>query len=221
MKNKIEKINELNMLLKDGAISKDEFESLKKEIFNNPSNYQEPITNVEKQEALFSTKSNGEKIILKSFYISEGKLLDKPNIEYLNFLDISKREEKLIKPFISSKQINAPNEMTSDEKKILLKLYSPLEIEQLNSERVGFNFPLFSLGSIFCGIFAIFLINISPCMMYLGGISSICTGFMLALIVLTKVSATKSDKTASAIAIILIVFAFVYFGITWKNAMGN
>ena len=221
MKNKIEKINELNNLLKDGAISKEEFEYLKKEILSTSLNQQETITVVENKEAFLPNKSKGEKITLTSFYISEGQLLGKPNIEYLNFLDISKSEEKLLKPFIRSKHIIAPAEMTNDEKKILIKLFSPLQIEQLNSERLGFNFPLFSLGSVCCGIFAIILINISPCMMYLGGTSSIVIGFIMAVIVLTRVSATKSDKNASAIAIILFVFAFVYFGITWKNAMGT
>lgn len=221
MINKIEKINELNTLLNDGTISKDEFEFLKKELFSSEIHLE-----IDDKDKLISkknnfNKSNSEKIILKSFHNSENKLIDTPNIEYLDFTDIDKDDEKLLKSFIRLKHIHAPIEMTGDEKKILEKLFSHLEIEHINSERDGYNFPLFSIGSVLSVVFAIFLINVSPCMMYLGGISLTGNSIVMSLYVLTRVSATKRDKTTSAIAVILIVFTFIFFGITWKESMGN
>lgn len=221
MLNKIEKISELNTLLNDGIITKDEFEVLKKDLFNNQIDKESNDNDKkEKSKKIKSNTSNSEKIILKSFQ-NKSKLIDKPNVEYLNFIDIDKKDETLLKPFIRLKHISSPMEMTNDEKKILIKLFSQLEIEQLNAEREGYNFPLFSICSVLSAVFAIFLIKISPCMMYLGGIPLTANSAIMSIYVLTRISATKSDKTASAVAIILVVFAFVFFGITWKEAMGN
>lgn len=219
MINKLDKLRELNELLKSGAISIQEFESLKNELINSSDIVNcPPIQDVKKQ---IYQDENKEKIILKSFNDNKGILIMAPDIQYVNFKNLSESEIKLLKPFIKKKHTYASFDFTNDEKTLLNKFFSRLEIEQFSSEREGYNFPLFSSCSFLSAVLAILLIKISPCMMYFGGIPLIGNSLIMSLYVITRVSATKSDKTTSAVAIILVVFAFVYFGISWQETMNN
>ena len=74
--NKLEKLGELNELLKSNAISQDEFEKLKKEILNEPESSKQETRG--KEDTL-----NKEKITLKSFYTNDEDQILAPKIEYI------------------------------------------------------------------------------------------------------------------------------------------
>ena len=209
MPNKLDKLNELNELLKSGAISQQEFESLKTEIINSQSinpNSEKPETknNIEKNV-------DKEKISLKSFTDNGGIFIKAPDIQYLNIKDLSNSNIEILKSFIRQKQIHSPAEMTSDEITIGNKIFSALEIAEMNSERPGFNYAFGSIVSVFCSGVALYFITISPCFIILGAGSSLITSLIISIITLNKVDATKLDKMFSYIALALGVIAIVVY----------
>lgn len=212
MPNKLDKLNELNELLKSGAISQQEFESLKTEIIDSliiSSNSEKPKT-----KKIIKKNVDKEKISLKSFTDNEGIFIKAPDIQYLNIKDISNSKIEILKPFIKQKQIHSPAEMTSDEIAIGNKIFSALEIAEMNSERSGFNYALGSIVSVFCSGIALYFITISPCFIIFGAGSSLITSLIISITILNKVDATKLDKTFSYIALILGVIAIVVY-LSW------
>ncbi|WP_395051162.1 SHOCT domain-containing protein [Flavobacterium sp.] len=212
MANKIDKLNELGELYKSGAITNDEFESLKTEILNgsNISNDEQSVT----KSLAIEEKIGKEKISLKSFIDNDNSKINPPNVEYLNLKDIPNNELKLLKPFVRSKQIYAPSEMTEDEIKICNKIFSVQEIAEMNSERSGFNYALMSISSALSAGFSLFLTNISPCLLIFSStllVSSIC----FSIFILSRVDATKLDKTVSYLALALDVISIILI-FTWK-----
>lgn len=208
--NKIDKLNQLGELLKSGALSQDEFESLKSQILNDEKvSFNNPI---QENKTPIQENVNKDKISLKPFSDSDGNLIKAPDIQYLNLKDLSDSEIKILKPFLRKKQIHSPSEMTSDEISITNKIFSALEIAQMNSERPGFNYAFMSIVSVLSAGVALYFFTISPCFIILGyGGGVICSIFISGTI-LNKVDATKLDRTFSYIAIALSVIAiYVYF----------
>lgn len=214
MANKLDKLNELHELLKSGAISQEEFESLKSEIMNN-ENVAFSSPTAEKKTPI-QENVNKEKISLKTFSDNEGNLIKAPDIQYLNIKDISDAEIKTLKPFIRQKQIYAPAEMTSDEIAIGNKIFSALEIAEMNSERPGFNYAFGSILSVLCAGAALYFITISPCFIILGAGTGLIASLFISITTLNKVDATKLDRTFSYIALALGVIAIIVYFKGWK-----
>ena len=210
MANKLDKLNELHDLLKSGAISQQEFESLKSEIMSDEKSTLNTSANEIKTN--IQESPNKEKVSLKSFNDSEGQLIKAPDIQYLNLKDLSDTEIKNLKPFLRQKQIHSPSEMTSDEITIGNKIFSVLEIAEMNSERPGFNYAYGSILSVLSAGAALFFITISPCFIFLGAGSGLMAALFISITTLNKVDATKLDRTFSYIALALGVIAtIVYF----------
>lgn len=208
--NKIDKLNQLGELLKSGALSQDEFESLKSQILNDEKvSFNNPI---QENKTPIQENVNKDKISLKPFSDSDGNLIKAPDIQYLNLKDLSDSEIKILKPFLRKKQIHSPSEMTSDEISITNKIFSALEIAQMNSERPGFNYAFGSILSVLCAGAALYFFTISPCFIILGYGGGVIGSIFISGIILNKVDATKLDRTFSYIAIALSVIAiYVYF----------
>ncbi|MCG3165161.1 MAG: hypothetical protein POELPBGB_00923 [Bacteroidia bacterium] len=213
MQNKLDKLNELNELLKSGAISQQEFESLKSEILKDSKIYSTPSTNPPLSETHSNSNEqiNKEKISLVSFKDHEGKFINAPEIKYLNFKDISNSESQQLKPFIRLKQIYAPAEMTRDEINIGNKIFTISEIAQMNSERPGFNYAFGSIVSVLAAGLALYFMTISPCLIIFGAGTGGAAALFISISTLTKADATKLDKTFSYIAITLIVIACIVY----------
>jgi hypothetical protein len=212
MANKLDKLNELHELLKSGAISQQEFESLKSEIMSDEKiTLSSPILET---KAIVQENTNKEKVSLKSFNDSEGKTIKAPDIQYLNLKDLSDSEIKILKPFIKEKQIHSPSEMTSDEITIGNKIFSVLEIAEMNSERPGFNYAFGSILSVLCAGAALYFITISPCFIILGAGSGLIAALFISITTLNKVDATKLDRIFSYIALALGIIAIIVY-INW------
>jgi hypothetical protein len=212
MNNKLDKLNNLNDLLKAGVISQNEFETLKSEILNNQTSQNATINSENKIPVKNETK---EKIFLKSFTDSNRKFVQSPNIQYINFKDLSNEEIQVLKSFIKQKQIHCPAQMTSDEIQLGNKLFSTWEIAEMNSQRQTFNYAFGSIVSILSAGAALLLISLSPCMIYIGGGTFGILSIILSFTVLNKADATKYDRTACYISILLIVIAILVFNYTW------
>ena len=213
MANRLVKLNELHELLKSGAISQQEFEALKSEIINNENealNFPIQETKTTEQENV-----NKEKISLKSFTDNDGIEIKAPNIQYVNFKDLSNEEIKLLKPFIREKQIYSPSEMTEDEINLGNKIFTRAEIDEMNSERSGFNHPWSSILSVLCAGISLGVVMISPCLIFVVGGSSFLCGLIFAITVLNKIDATKLDRIFASIGLILSVISVIIF-INWK-----
>lgn len=229
--NQINRLKALGELLSNGTISKDEFDILKSEILNdNSSELSEPIKEDLIPKNTEETKvSNNEKprIRLVGFHNSTtGKFVNPPKIEYLDIKNMSKEEAKQLRAFLRLKQIFEPANFTSDEIKIGNKLFTRIEIERINSERPGLNFPWAVIISVLSAGFALFLMYISPCFGFLGAGTGMVGATGISIYVLTRVSATKLDKILSVIAIILCIGAFFAYqshfkGNTWEPADGE
>jgi|688.fasta_scaffold467756_1 hypothetical protein len=208
--NKIDKLNQLGELLKSGAVSQDEFESLKSEILND----EKVIFNTPGREnkTPIQENVNKDKISLKPFSDSEGNLIKAPDIQYLNLKDLTDSEISILKPFLRKKQIHSPAEMTSDEISIANKIFSALQIAQMNSERPGFNYAFGSILSVLSAGAALYFFTISPCFIIIGAGGGVLCSIFISCTILNKVDATKLDKTFSYIAIALSALAiYVYF----------
>ncbi len=212
MANKFDKLNELHDLLKTGAITQQEFESLKSEIIKNVNFTSNTFT--QNIQSNIPDNGNKEKISLKSFHDSEGTLIKAPDIHYLNLKDLSDNEIKLLKPFIRQKQIHSPSEMTSDEIKIGNKIFSVLEIAEMNSERPGFNYALLSIVSLVASGFSLWLATISPCLLIFAG-TIITASIFNSIFILLKVDATKLDKIVCYLTLFLN-FITIYLIFTWN-----
>ncbi len=213
MENKIEKLNELGELYKSGAITIEEFESLKAEILSGSMIISENES--ESKSSTIKKKVDEEKISLKSFTDNQGNIINPPNLEYLNLKDVTDKELELLKPFVRSKQIYAPFEMTEDEMKICNKFFSIQEIAEMNSERPGFNHAFISIVSVLGAAFSLFITSHSPCLLIFG--SSILIGsIFFSFFTLTRADATKLDKGVSYIALIINIIT-IFLIITWKT----
>jgi hypothetical protein len=224
MENKITKLNELGILLKNGTINQEEFEKLKKEILlsseqkkipnqnhNNKSDNNQN-TNQNKES---NYNPNKQKIYLRTFNDGNGNIIKKPNIEYIDFKNISKEERRLLKEFISQKQIYASSDMTKDEVEIGNKLFTSSEIAELNSQRGGFNYAFASFLSLLTASASLYFILMSPCMIYIGAGSGGIASLVIAFTTITKPDATKLDKLVCFFSILLIIIAFIVFKSTW------
>jgi len=206
---KLNRLSELGELLKSGAISKDEFDGLKKEIMISSES-----ENIPKRQIIAESSSQRgkEKVSLQSFHNDEGSLQKAPEIEYLNLSDISDKERKTLKTFIRKKQIFAPEKMTQDEITIGNKLFTAQEIAEANSERSGFNYASGSIISVLASGAALYFITISLCFIVLGAGGGMTSSAIISFYTLTRADATKLDKTFSMIALGLIVIAFMVYG---------
>jgi hypothetical protein len=216
----IQKLKSLGELLENGTISKEEFNALKNEILNEqnqsteqqvnsqPSSNQTPKTYPESQQV----NSNKQKIRLIGFQnTTTQKFIDSPKIESLDFNNIAKVEENQLKAFLRLKQIFAPANFTRDEINIGNILFTRLDIERINSERPGLNFPWAVIISVLTAGLSLFLMYVSPCFGFLGAGTGMVSATAISIFVLTRVSATKLDKILSVIAIILSIGAFIAY----------
>lgn len=218
MTSKIDKLDELSELLKIEAITKDEFEILKREILNGENPKVKNDGAETKTTIKVESKINKEKIILKSFNDSDGNRINSPNIEYINFKDITIDEIRILQPFIKLKQIHSPSEMTEDEIKLGNKIFSTSDISKMNSERDGFNYAFGAIFSVVLAGTVLYFIVLSPCMIFLGAGTSGIASIIIAVTVLNKPDATKLDKGFSYLSLGLIVIAFIVFKVTWWGA---
>lgn len=218
----IEKLKSLGDLLNNGTITKDEFNLLKAEVLNENAKTEEKevieeigIKENGGQRNDFETPQHTlskQKIRLVGFQnITTQKLISPPKIEYLDINDISVEDEKQLKAFLRLKQIFSPASMTEDEIKIGNKLFTLLEIEEINSERPGLNYPWAVITSVIAAGASLYLMYISPCFGFLGAGTGMASAALMSLYVLTRVSATKMDKILSVIAIILSIGAFIAY----------
>jgi hypothetical protein len=213
----LNKLSELGELLKSGAISKDEFDGLKKEILQlKQDGSDSKKTNQAPQQKSVKPKqaAEGVKIVLTSFRDVDGNLIKAPDLNYINFKDINDEEVAMLKPFLKLKQINVPEEMTSDEIEIGNKLFSVSQINQMNSERGGFNYPFGSIISVLSAGMALFFVWVSPCMLLLGGGTGIGAACIISITTLMKSDATKLDRVFSQIALGLCALA-LFVAVTW------
>jgi hypothetical protein len=211
MINKIEKLTELNDLLKSGAITLEEFEKFKKELLGS-SNASDPSFDNNVNDSFEKGK---ERIILKSYRNNLGEIVEPPSIRELDFKNLSKSEIEVLSNFIRGKQIHAPAEFTEDEINLGNKIFTKAEIDEMNSERSGFNHPWSSILSVFCAGITLFVIMISPCLIFIVGGGSFLCGFFCAITVLNKMDATKLDKTFAYIGLILSIVSVIVF-LNWK-----
>jgi len=219
----IQKLKSLGELYNNGTITTDEFNLLKSEIlnFNSDSDYKlisEERTIIENNKIpknnIETSKHTEEKkkIRLVAFQnTTTQKLISPPNIEYLDFNHITADEENQLKAFIRLKQIFSPASMTKDEIEIGNKLFTLLEIDEINSERPGLNYPWAVIISVIAAGGSLFLMYVSPCFGFLGAGTGMASSAMMSLYVLTRLSATKMDKILSVVAIILTIAAFLAF----------
>jgi hypothetical protein len=193
---KVEKLNELNELHKSGAISKEEFDSLKKEILES----KESLSPTKKEETTAQPIINKQQINLKSFRDSDGNLVKAPEITHIDFKNITSEENKVLKPFLRKKHIHASYDMTEDEITLGKKLFTSYEIHSMESERPGFNYAFGSIISLLAGIAAAIFLYISPCMIIFcyGGLAA---SVFIAGFTLTRVNATKMDKIVCGLAL--------------------
>jgi hypothetical protein len=190
----IKELEDIGNLYKDGAITKDEFESLKNEILSSshPPVDDNNKTIKPKQESI-NTGGDFKQADLKQFY-KGSKLIKAPNIEISDNEIRNKDEIPLLKSFIRLKEIAAPTEMTKFELDISKKIFTAEELLEIRSERSGFNYPIINIVALGPAIFLIYLIKISPCLMYLGGLSSTFLSVASSLFILSRKDATKYDK---------------------------
>jgi hypothetical protein len=120
MSSKAEKIRELTELLNSGALSKDEYEFLKKEIILGATE----SSQFDNEARSGSGDSNGKrKVVLKQFLAPEGEV-NAPQINYLDFANITAYERNVLSAFLAKKQMYAHDEMTEDENELYELLFS-------------------------------------------------------------------------------------------------
>jgi hypothetical protein len=212
----IQQLKSLGELLANGTITKEEFNVLKSEILSEShSESSQPIkdnASPKITDESNSVKTDKHKIRLVGFHNSTtGKRVPAPKIEYLDIKNMSKEEVKQLRAFLRLKQIFAPYDMTNDEIKIGNKLFSQLDIERINAERPGFNFPWAVIISVLTAGLSLFLMYISPCFGFLGAGTGMLSATVISIYVLTKISATKLDKILSVVAIILSIGALIAY----------
>lgn len=192
-----QKIIELNSLYQSGAINKEEFDKIKSEL----------LSNADANKSL----TTGQRILLKSFIDLKGITYQPPNVSFIDISNITDKEINLLKNFISLKQKYAPAEMTQDEIQIANKMFSNLEIAQINSQREGFNHAFEAIFGTILIAASIFVLTISPCMAVLGaGTGTIASAFM-AYNLLNKADSTKLDKIFGQIITLGVIIAVVIF----------
>jgi hypothetical protein len=229
----IQKLKSLGELLANGTISTEEFNTLKAEILNQKIQIDEqpphnpPQPEIENLKRVPEKNLNKQKIRLIGFQnTTTNTFIQPPNIDELDFNNINKDEEKLLKAFLRLKQIFSPANFTDDEMNIGNKLFTRLEIEEINAERPGLNFPWVVITSLISAGISLFLMYISPCFGFLGAGTGMASAALMSIFVLTRVSATKMDKILSVIAILLSIGAFIAYsshfkGNTWELKDGN
>lgn len=200
---KIDKLNELNDLLKSSIITEQEFTKLKNEILS----FNQEVKN-----------ANQKRVYFNSFLNNVGKHIEKPQIEFLDVDNINNSDLLILKKFLAEKQKDAPHLMTQDEINVANKIFTADDIYTINSNRIGFNFPLLSIGGIVAGLFLFYLVTLDVCMMYLGGTSILLFSIIAVFIIFTNASSTKHDKYAAAICIIICLAALIYWGIAWQES---
>ncbi len=200
------KFVELKDLLNSGAISELEFEDLKNEL-NTGTN-----SKSKKKESKPSHLNylNKERIILEPFYDINEKLMKAPNIQFINYNNISDSERKLLRDFLRKKQINSPETMSNDEINLGNKLFTVNEIHEMNSEQAGYNYPWTSILSLIAVGLCAFLLYISPCFILFYAGTGLLYGTGSAIYVLTRADSTKLDKRTSWTSVILAIFIVVF-----------
>ncbi len=103
---KIEKLKELASLLKEGVITEDEFENLKKQIIDF-----EEKTKTPPKETADSTQApnnpNLRTIMLSAFFDNQGKTINAPKINRIDINNISGVEAGQLKPFLRLKKMKS------------------------------------------------------------------------------------------------------------------
>jgi len=222
MKSKIEKLQELQELLKAEAISQEEFETLKKEILEDKSTSKEEAktTKDETPKEKTTEQKKGKKVILKAFYNAQNSRIEPPKITHIDFDDISDDEIKELKQFLRKKYADAPSEMTPDEIEIGNKLFSYGEIDDINASRDGFNYPFFSIVSLLCALAALIVILVLPCLIIIIGGTGLIGSIVLALTVVNKADSTQLDKKFSYAALVIAAICiFLYIKDPFKGVL--
>ncbi len=221
---KIEEIKKLKSLLDGGAITQEEFATLKMQILSNKEESVVAEISVESTSSLTtelkrneSKEKRGERIFLNAFQDSNNNLISPPDITHLYVNKMSDDEIEALKPFIRLKQINAPEEFTNDEIEIGNKLFSSLEVDKINSERKGMNYKRDLIVGIFCAVASGFFLYLLPCLIIFGAGLAWIVSLITAISVLRKNDATKLDKiyayvNLGLVVIVLIVY-FTRFGV--------
>jgi hypothetical protein len=229
----IQKLKSLGELLASGTISTEEFNTLKVEILNQKIQIDEqpphnpPQPEAENLKSVPEKNLNKQKIRLIGFQNTTTNIfIQPPNIEDLDINNINNNEDKQLKAFLRLKQIFSPTNLTADEINIGNKLFTRLDIEKINAERPGLNFPWAVITSLISAGISLFLMYISPCFGFLGAGTGMASAALMSIYVLTRVSATKMDKILSVIAILLSIGAFIAYsshfkGNTWELKDGN
>jgi hypothetical protein len=133
MTGKIQKLTELSELLKNGAITSQEFEVLKNEILTEKVGGQKTdvdslnlSTDIDSNQ---SSSSVRKKILLKSYPLKDGSFVEAPEIQFLDMSYITSDERRVLKSFLSKKQLAAPEELTQDEIEISNKIFTKRELD--------------------------------------------------------------------------------------------
>jgi periplasmic protein TonB len=208
MKSKIEKLQELQELLKAEAISQEEFETLKKEILEDksPSKEEAEIPKEETHKEKTTEQKKGKKVILKGFHNAQNSRIEPPKITHIDFDDISDDEIKELKQFLRKKYADAPSEMTPDEIEIGNKLFSIREIDKINASRSGFNYAFVSIISLLTALFALYIMLYVPCLIFFGGVGGSLAVVIISIVILNKSDATKLDRYFSIASLLIIAF---------------
>ncbi|WP_116786857.1 hypothetical protein [Flavobacterium psychrotrophum] len=85
----------------------------------------------------------------------------------------------------------------------------------IDYEDDGFNHPWYAILSVLCSGLTLYMIMISPVMIFIFGWGSFLLGISLSVTVLNKLNATKLDKTLAYLAIMLSILSGFIF-LTWK-----
>ncbi|WP_405226353.1 SHOCT domain-containing protein [Dokdonia sp. Asnod1-B02] len=198
--NKIERLKELNDLLKSGVISESEFNTLKIEVIKDEN------TSIDKD----SFVSNKQKINFKSFHNSSNEIITAPDIEFLDFKNISGDDLSKIKPFLELKQIYAPSEMTADEISLFSSNFSEMETNEIISRRPGLNYTTNARVCLFTSIGVLVLVIFNPLLIFICGFLMVGVG-IAGIGVLNKGNATNMDKNIIYLSFALIAVSIAIF----------
>ncbi len=136
--------------------------------------------------------------------------MNAPNVEFIDFNNISKESLKLIEPFLRLKQIHAPEEMTQDEIDLFNSIFTEAQTYEMNSERSGFNYVAHSIFCVLVSIGILILVLFHPLMIFITGFLMVVIGIS-GIITLNKADATNMDKRAIYLSFVLIAISIAIY----------
>jgi len=224
----IDEIKRLKALLDQGAISQEEFATLKMQILSKKEESLVTEISVESTSSLTtepkgkkSKEERGKRIFLNAFHDSNNNLISPPDITHLDINNMSDYEIEAIKQFIRLKQINAPEEFTDDEVEIGNKLFTSLEVDKINSERKGMNHKRELILGTFCAVASGFFLYLLPCLIIFGAGLAWIVSLLSAISVLRANDATKSDKIYAYVNLGLVIIVLIVYFTGFKDMMST